>query len=202
MFQYAAAEAFLARNEEAVLDFMKNKLRQNPPRNKVRAATYLGSSYFTYGRVQSLEPEERLSFLIDLLGKIKDHIAEHERMLKQPSVLTGTNPPAEDYLITPVLGQYYHLINLLLSKHWVTREMKTKIDNALDIREWILAKLQKDFPLRAYTYYERIYYAGIRNTLKTIMNRHFMSQSKEGYKNVDYVIYRDIIMDEYNGLMD
>lgn len=69
--QYAAAEAFLAKNEEAVLDFMKNKLRQNPPRNKVRAATYLGSPYFSYRRVQSLAPADRLSFLIDLLGKIR-----------------------------------------------------------------------------------------------------------------------------------
>ncbi|MEN8215025.1 MAG: HEAT repeat domain-containing protein [Pseudomonadota bacterium] len=177
--QYAAAEAFIARNENAVLDFMKNKLLQNPPRNKVRAATYLGSPYFTYG---SIAPDERLSFMIDILGKIKAHIVKHER---------GTNPPAEAYLITPALGQYYNLMQELLSKSWVTRDMKKKIDEALNIRQWILEKLKKDFPLRAYSYYERIYYAGIRNTLKTIVNRHFMLK-----QNVDYVIYEDILMSE------
>jgi len=188
--QYAAAEAFIARNENAVLDFMRNKLLQNPPRNKVRAATYLGSPYFTYGSVQSLAPDERLSFMIDILGKIKAHIVEHERVLR------GINPPAEAYLITPALGQYYNLMQALLSKSWVTRDMKKKIDDALDIRSWILEKLKKDFPLRAYSYYERIYYAGIRKTLKTIMNRHFMSKSEHGSKDVDYVIYEDILMSD------
>ncbi|KHD08805.1 hypothetical protein PN36_24980 [Candidatus Thiomargarita nelsonii] len=83
---------------------------------------YEGSPYFTYG----IAPEKRLSFMIDILGKIKAHIVEHER---------GTNPPpAEAYLITPALGQYYNLMQALLSKSWVTRDMKKKIDDALDIR--------------------------------------------------------------------
>lgn len=190
--QYAAAEAFIARNENVVLDFMRNKLLQNPPRNKVRAATYLGSSYFSYGHVRSLAPDEQLSFMIDILGKIKAHIVEHERVLR------GINPkqPAEVYLITPALGQYYNFMLVLLSKSWVTRDMMKEIDDALDIRLWILEKLRKDFPLRSYSYYERIYYAGIRKTLKTIVSRHFMFESKSGCRNVDCVIYEDILMSE------
>ncbi|MDM8558412.1 HEAT repeat domain-containing protein [Candidatus Parabeggiatoa sp. HSG14] len=196
--QYTAAEAFIARNEEAVFNFMRSKLLQNPPRNKVRATSYLGSPHFNYGHIQNLELEEKLSFLIDFLGKIKEHIMEQERMFKQtePSVLTKTNPPKKDYLITPALGQYYNFINVLLSKHWVTQEMKKKIDEALNLQQWILTKLKKDFPLRSYSYYERIYYSGIRKTLKKIMNQHFMSLSKKGPKNVDYLIYQNILMSE------
>jgi len=196
--QYVAAEAFIARNEQAVLEFMRNKLLQNPPRNKVRAATYLGSPYFTYGSVQSLEPDDQLSFMIDLLGKLKNHIMEYERMLEEtnPPKLTRTNPPAEDYLMNPAMSQYYSLIHQLLSQSWVTKKMKKEIDDALDIRRWILEKLQKDFPLRRYSYYERIYYTGIRKTLKTIMNQHFMSKTEHGFENVDYVIYGSILMSE------
>jgi hypothetical protein len=196
--QYTAAEAFIKRNEEAVFEFMKNKLLQNPPRNKVRATSYLASSYFSYGHLQNLKPEDFVSFMIDFLGKIKDHIIEQERMLKQndPSVLTKTNPPAKDYLISPALGQYYNFINVLLSKHWVTPEMKQEIDDALNLQEWILEKLKKDFPLRSYSYYERIYYSGIRKTLKKIMNQHFISRSNGGVKNVDYLIYENILMSE------
>jgi hypothetical protein len=193
--QYAAAEAFLARNEKAVLEFMKNKLFQNPPRNQVRAATYLVSPYFSYGPVQSLKPAERVSYLIDLLGKIKKHIIKQERMLKEAEVLTNQNPPPKDYLVTPALVQYYFLMNALLSQHWVTRKMKVEIEEALKLQAWILAKLKQDFPLRTYSYYERIYYSAIRNILKQIMNRHFISQ----VKHVDYLIYRDILMDEENG---
>ena len=197
--QYTAAEAFISRNEEAVFEFIRSKLLQNPPRNKVRATTYLGSPYFTYGHIQNLEPAEQLSFLIEFLGKIKNHIMEQERMLKptEPSVLTQTNPPvAKDYLITPALEQYYNFINVLLSKHWVTPKMKKAVDEALNLQQWILDKLKKDFPLRSYTYYERIYYSAIRKTLKKIMNQHFLSPSPEGAKNVDYLIYQNFLMSE------
>jgi hypothetical protein len=189
--QYAAAEAFLDTNERFVIEFLVNRLRVEPVRNMSRAATYLMSDHLLYTDISRMSEDDKYEFVNRIITLTKSYIDGNEHMF------LGRNPPVKDYLPIPALRDFYRLIGSLLGKNWLATENKEMLITKHELREWLLKKLTADAPYgnRAYTYYERIYYGPLRETLKDIFDKHLLVRTPQT-KRVEYIIYEKKLMDE------
>ena len=181
--QYRAAETFIKNNEYDVIQFLMNKLLVEPSRNMVRASSYLNSPLIKYRQFIDAEDEQKLKFIKPLFKKIINFIDQQEKLYN------FRNVNHKSYLATPSFTSFYRLINDLLSKHWISHDMKIFLDRELDIKRWLLEKLRYDYPRVNYSFYERIYYSQVRDLIKSIINTHFISLFDDDFKNVDYIIY-------------
>lgn len=188
--QFAAAEAFLLKNESIVIEFLISRLRTEPARTMSRSASFLTSEYVSFLDVSRMNEEDQIRFLKEVIKLTKDYIDRNERLFVP-------EPPVKDYLAVPAIQDFYRLMGSLFKKPWVSPTVKKEVIDALDLDEWLLKKLKADFPLegRTYSYYERVQYGPIRELLKEIYDESFLQRTPQ-IKNVEYIIYDKSLMRE------